>query len=279
MQYCSLQHQTLLLSPVTSTTGCCFLLCLCLFILSKVISPLISSSILGTYKPGEFIFQCPIFLPFHTVHGFLKARILTWFAIPFSSGPHSARPLHYVLSILGGPPMAWPGFFELGKAVVHVIRLASFLWLWFQSVLWCPLSFYCLTWVSLILDMGYLFTTAPAKRSHCSLPWTCDMSSGPPLLTLNMGYLLSVTGHSCAAQLPLAAPVPAATTRHSAAVPSLSAYCLTWVSLTLCVGYLFMAAPAKCSRCSLPWTWSISSLPLALPAPCSHFSHMYTILT
>ena len=22
---------------------------------------------LGTYQPGEFIFQCPIFLPFHTV--------------------------------------------------------------------------------------------------------------------------------------------------------------------------------------------------------------------
>ena len=27
------------------------------------------SSILGTYQPGEFIFQCPIFLTFHTVHG------------------------------------------------------------------------------------------------------------------------------------------------------------------------------------------------------------------
>ena len=26
MKYCSLQHQTLLLSPVTSTTGCCFCL-------------------------------------------------------------------------------------------------------------------------------------------------------------------------------------------------------------------------------------------------------------
>ena len=25
------------------------------------------------------------FLPFHTVHGVLKARILKWFAIPFSS--------------------------------------------------------------------------------------------------------------------------------------------------------------------------------------------------
>ena len=37
----------------------------------------------------SFIFCCPIFLPFHTVHGVLKARTLNWFAIPFSSGPHS----------------------------------------------------------------------------------------------------------------------------------------------------------------------------------------------
>ena len=59
-----------------------------LFILSGVISSLISSSILGTYHPGEFIFQCPIFLPFHTVHEVLKVRILKWFATPFSSGPH-----------------------------------------------------------------------------------------------------------------------------------------------------------------------------------------------
>ena len=28
---------------------------------------------------------------FHTVHGVLKARILKWFAILFSSGPHSVR--------------------------------------------------------------------------------------------------------------------------------------------------------------------------------------------
>ena len=35
-----------------------------------------SVSILGTYWPGEFIFQCPIVLPFHTVHRVLKARIL-----------------------------------------------------------------------------------------------------------------------------------------------------------------------------------------------------------
>ena len=80
-----------------------FLLWLCLFILSGVISPLISSSILGTYQPEEFIFQYLIFLPFHTVHGVLKARILKWFSNPFFSAPHSGRPLHHDLSILGGP--------------------------------------------------------------------------------------------------------------------------------------------------------------------------------
>ena len=61
------------------------LLWLHLFILSGVISPLISSSILGLYWPGEFIFQCPMFLLFHTVHGVLKARILQWFAISFQN--------------------------------------------------------------------------------------------------------------------------------------------------------------------------------------------------
>ena len=84
-----------------------FLLWLRLFILSGVISPLISSRILGTYRPGEFIFQYPIFLPFYTVHGVLKARILKWFAIPFSSGPHFVRTLHHDWSILGGP--TWQG--------------------------------------------------------------------------------------------------------------------------------------------------------------------------
>ena len=52
-----------------------FLLWLCLFILSRVISPLISISILSTYQPGEFIFQCPIFLPHHGLiaHFFFRA--------------------------------------------------------------------------------------------------------------------------------------------------------------------------------------------------------------
>ena len=46
---------------------------------------------------------------------------------------------------------------------------------------------YHLTWVSLTLGVGYLFTAAPAKRSHCSLPCTRGISSPPPFLTFNMG--------------------------------------------------------------------------------------------
>ena len=65
-----------------------FLLWLHLFILSGVIYPLFSSSMLGTYWPEEFIFQCHIFLPVHTVHGVLKAGLLKWFAIP---SPGSSR--------------------------------------------------------------------------------------------------------------------------------------------------------------------------------------------
>ena len=71
--------------------------------------------------------QCPIFLPLHTVHGVLKARILKWIAILFSSGPHFVRPLHHDPSILGGHRHVAHSFIELDKAVVHVIRLVSFL--------------------------------------------------------------------------------------------------------------------------------------------------------
>ena len=71
--------------------------------------------------------QCDIFLPFHTVHGLLKARILKGFAIAFS--------VDQVLSELSAMTcLSWMAlhgmahsFIELGKAVVHMISLVSFL--------------------------------------------------------------------------------------------------------------------------------------------------------
>ena len=55
MPHCSLQHRTLLITHHIHNWEL-FLLWLCLFILSGVISPLFSS-ILGTYRPGEFFFS------------------------------------------------------------------------------------------------------------------------------------------------------------------------------------------------------------------------------
>ena len=102
-QYCPVQHPTLLPSPVTSTTGCCF----CFSSISSFFLKLfLHSSPVAYWAPTNLgIFQCSIFSPFHTVHGVLKARKLKWFSIPFSSGPHFVRTLHHVLSVLGGPTL------------------------------------------------------------------------------------------------------------------------------------------------------------------------------
>ena len=98
---------------------------------------------------------------------------------------------------LGWPHMAWLSFIELDKAVVHVIRLASCLWLWFQSV--CPLmpslSAYHLTWVRLPWRwsisswlLQQIAAAAPylghglASLRHCPWPWTWGSSSWPAML-------------------------------------------------------------------------------------------------
>ena len=85
MKYCSLQHQTLVLSPVPSTTECCFCFgCIPSFFHSFF--PLITSSILGTYQSGEFIVQRPIML-------FMRfSRQEYWSALPLPS------PVDHILS-------------------------------------------------------------------------------------------------------------------------------------------------------------------------------------
>ena len=88
MQYFSLQRQTLLLPPDNWASFPS------LFILSGPTSPLFPSNTLDTFWLGGSS-SSVIFLPFHTVHGVLKAKILECFAIPSSSGLHFVRILHY----------------------------------------------------------------------------------------------------------------------------------------------------------------------------------------
>ena len=130
MQYCSLQHRTLLPSLVTSTTGCFFFFFLLhLFILSGVISP---ESILSTYWPGELSFCLFILILFM---GFSGQEY--WNGLP------SPLKVTHILSGLSTMTrLSWVVlhsmahcFIEFDKAVVHMIRLVSFLWLWFSFCL------------------------------------------------------------------------------------------------------------------------------------------------
>ena len=148
MQYCSLQHWTLLLSPVTSTTGCYF----CFgSIPSFFLELFLHWSPVTYWTPtnlGSSSFSVLSFCLFLLFMGFSRQEY--WSGLPFPS------PVNHILSdvstmtvCLGWPHMTWLSFIELDTTVVHVIRLASFLWLWFQSV--CPLmpslSAFCLSWV------------------------------------------------------------------------------------------------------------------------------------
>ena len=135
IQYCSLQHRTLLPSPVTSTTGCCFWFgSICSFFLEFFLhwSPI---AYWATTDPGSSSFSVISFCFFILFMGFSRQEY--WSGLPFPS------PVDHILSELS--TMTCPSwvalhgmahsFSELDKAVVHVIRLVSFLWWWFSACL------------------------------------------------------------------------------------------------------------------------------------------------
>ena len=99
------------LASITSHTHnwVLFLLWLHPFILSGVISPLISGSILGTYRPGEFLFQ------YHSAFSYCswgcQGKNTELICHSLLHGPHFVRPLHHDPSILDGP--TWHGLVSL----------------------------------------------------------------------------------------------------------------------------------------------------------------------
>ena len=104
-KYCSLQHWTLLPSPVTSTTGCCFCFgSIFTFFLELFLhwSPIAYWTPTNLGSSSSTVLSFYLFILFI---GFLKARKLKWFAI------HSllqwttffVGTLQHDPSILGGP--------------------------------------------------------------------------------------------------------------------------------------------------------------------------------
>ena len=132
-QCCSWQHQTLLPSPVTSTTGCCFYLSsnplffLKLFLLWSEVAYWAPTDLQSSS------FSVPSFCLFMLFIGFLRQEY--WSGLPFPS------PVDCILSELSNiTHPSWVAlqgiahsFIDLDKAVVYVIRLLSFLW-WCFSV-------------------------------------------------------------------------------------------------------------------------------------------------
>ena len=135
MQYCSLQHWTLLLSPVTSRTGYCF----CFGSISSFFLELFFHwSPVAYWAPTDLGSSSFCVLSFCLFILFMKfSRQKYRSCLPFPS------PVDHVLSepstMIRESCLALHGmahsFTELDKAVVHVIRLVSFLWLSFPFCL------------------------------------------------------------------------------------------------------------------------------------------------
>ena len=138
MQYCSLQHQISLPSPVTSTTGYCF----CFDSISSFFLELfLHSSPVAYWAPtdlGSLSFSVISFCFFIVFMRFSRQEY--WIGLPFPS------PVDHILSEIS--TMTCPSwvalhdmshnFIELDKVVAHVISLISFLWLWFSFKVGIP---------------------------------------------------------------------------------------------------------------------------------------------
>ena len=179
MQYCCLQHQTLLLSPVTSTADYCFWFG---SILSFFLELFLHWSPVAYWAPndlGSSSFCSLSFFLFILSMGSSRQNnevvchsLLQWTTFCQTSPPW---PSH-----LGWPPTAWLSFIELDTAVV----LVWLDWLVFYEdgfsvcALWCPIAT-----PTILLGVSYL---------GCGVSLDgCSSKAQLLLLTLDEGYLLT----------------------------------------------------------------------------------------
>ena len=158
MQYCSLQHQTLLLSPVTSTAGYCFFFG---SIPSFFLVLFLHWSPVAYWAPtdlGSSSFSILSFCLLILFMGFSRQEY--WSGLPF---PSAVNHILSDLSTMTRPSWvahtAWLSLTELDKAVVLWSDWLVFCDYGFSvSALWCPL-------------------TTPTVLLGFLLPWTWSLSS------------------------------------------------------------------------------------------------------
>ena len=135
MQYCSLQHQTLLPPPITATTGHCFSFGSISSFFLELFLHLSSLAIWAPTDLGSSSFSVLSFCLFILFMEFSRQEY--WSGLPFPS------PVDHILSELSTMThLSWlalhgmaHSFTELDKALFHVTRVVSFLWLWFSVCL------------------------------------------------------------------------------------------------------------------------------------------------
>ena len=135
MQYCSLQDWTLLPSPVTSKTGCCFCFGYVSSFFLKLVLHWSPVAYWASTNLGNSSFSILAFFIFILFMGFSRQEY--WSGLPF---PFQVDHFLSELSTMTCPSwVALHGmahsFIQLDKAVIHMISLISFLWLWFPFCL------------------------------------------------------------------------------------------------------------------------------------------------
>ena len=132
MYYCSLQHWTLLQSPVTSTTECCF----CFGSISSFFLELfLHCSPVAYWAPtdlGSSCFSVLSFCLFILFMGFSRQEF--WSGLPFPFPVDQVLSEFYTMAHPSWVALQYMAhsLIELDKSMVHVISLIIFLWLWFS---------------------------------------------------------------------------------------------------------------------------------------------------
>ena len=171
-----------------------FLLWLHPFILSGVISLLISSSILGTYRPGEFLFQVSYYFAFSYCSWGCQGKnteVVCHSLLQWATFCQTSPPWPYHLEWLHTARLS---FIELDTTVVLWSDWLVFCDYGFRvSVLWCPLSTptillgFLLPWTKGISSWLLQQSAAAApylvgrvsSQGRPSWPWTWSSSSRP----------------------------------------------------------------------------------------------------